>query len=155
MTKQLLGIVLLLALSASSSLAGETVVTSPMVGQWEGNGRIIVMWCQQTNLPIQLQIRADGSVTGNVGDAMLAKARLKQNRGWLGRKLRLKTDYIIVGDLTGPIVAAEGITRSGVKMPLKFVSGNFVGGLHSTGCKFGGKKRMILSAGLTLKRTSN
>lgn len=60
---------------------------------------------------------------------------------------------IIVGDLTGSIVAAEDITRSGVKMPLNFIGGSFVGALRTSGCKFGGKDRMILSAAsLTLRR---
>jgi len=141
---------LTLLLATSTSLATDTVVTPAMVRHWEGNARIIVSWCKQTNLPISLGIHSDGSVTGIIGDAVLSQGRLQRNRGWLGRKLHLKTDYIIIGDLAGSIVAAEGITRSGVKMPLNFSGGTFVGGLHTSGSKFGGKDRMILSASLTL-----
>jgi hypothetical protein len=136
--------------------AGESVPTPPMVGHWEGSARIIVIWCQQTNLPVAVDIQADGSVTGKVGDAALINGRFKRNRGWLGRKLNLKTDYIIRGKLTGSVVAAEGITRSGVWMPLNFNDGAFVGSLDTSGWKIGGKKRMILStARLTLTRTNN
>ncbi len=66
-----------------------------MVGHWEGSARIIVSWCQQQNLQVAVDIAADGSVAGKVGDATLTKGRLKRNRGRLGRKLNLKTYYII------------------------------------------------------------
>src|SRR5262245_10266898 len=87
-------------------------------GHWEGNARIIVVWSRQKNLPVALDIDAGGRVTGKIGDALLTEGRLRKNRGWLDRNLKIKTDYIIVGKLKGPIVAREGITRSEIKMPL-------------------------------------
>jgi hypothetical protein len=117
-----------------------------MVGHWEGDARIVVSWCHQTNLHVALDIRTDGSVTGKVGDATLLKGRFERNRGWLGRKLNLATDYIIKGELNGPIVAAEGITRKSVSIPLNFSGGVLAGGAHTSGSKFGGKEKMILSA---------
>ena len=86
-----------------------------------------------TKLPVKLDIHADGSVTGIVGDAKLTDGRFQRNRGWLGRKLNLATDYIITGGLDGPIVAADGITRAKVKMPLDFQDGIFVGGVNTSG----------------------
>jgi hypothetical protein len=124
----------------------ENVVTSPMVGHWEGNARIIMTWCRQTNLSVNLDIHADGTVSGTVGDAKLNKGRFQRNRSSLGRKLNLATDYIITGDLSGAIVAPEGITRSGVKIPLNFSGGTFTGGVNTTGLAFGGKEEMPLSA---------
>jgi hypothetical protein len=142
-------------LAATRIAAGESLVTPAMTGQWQGNARIIVTWCRQTNLPVTLDIRAGGTVAGKVGDATLVNGRLERNRGWLGRKLNLKTDYIVRGDLRGPIVAAEQISRSAVSMPLNFTSAGFVGGIHSSGSKTGGKARMILSASsLKLTRTN-
>jgi len=124
-----------------------------VVGQWKGNARIIVIWSKQTNLCVTLNIRDDATVTGKIGDALLMNGRLKKNRGWLGENLKVKTDYIIVGDLKGAIVAAEGISRPRVKIPLNLNGGTLSGGLHTSGSKFGGKDQMILSAaGLTLKR---
>jgi hypothetical protein len=150
----LFGTMLVTLTAGGNAFSGEPVATPAMVGHWEGNARIIVDWCRQTNLPVVVDIRADGSVTGKIGDATLTNGSLKRNRGWLGRKLNVKTGYIITGSLSGPIVAAESITRSSVKVPLNFTGGNFVGGIHTSGSKVGGKDRMILSgASLKLTRT--
>ncbi|MGB7767593.1 MAG: hypothetical protein WBN22_01905, partial [Verrucomicrobiia bacterium] len=42
---------------------------------------------------VKVDIHADGSVTGTVGDAKLTEGRFESNRGWLGRKLNLYSDY--------------------------------------------------------------
>ena len=137
------------------AFGAEKTVTPAMVGQWRGNAQIIMTWCQETNLPVSIQIKTDGSVSGKVGDATLANGQLERNRGWIGRKLHVKTDYIITGRLEGPIVAREKIHRSGVSIPLNFSGGAFVGGVHTSGTHLGGKERMVLSAGsLTLHRTN-
>jgi hypothetical protein len=126
-----------------------------MTGYWNGNARIIVSWCAQTNLHVAVTIHNDGTVTGAIGDALLEDGHLKRNRGWLGRKLHLKTDYIITGKLTGPIIAQEKITRSAVSVPLNFTQGTFRGGVHTSGTHVGGKRTMVLSAApLTLTRTN-
>ena len=140
-----------LALVASMSMAAaESVVTPAMVAKWEGTAHIIVNWVQQTNLPIQLQVQSDGSVTGTIGGAILAKGRLRSNRGWLGRKLNIKTDYIIEGRLIGTLIAAENISRAGVKLPINFTGTNFVGGIHTTGCKLGREGCGIVSARISI-----
>jgi hypothetical protein len=144
-----------LFLTGAALHGAESAVTSAMVGQWNGNARIIVTWCRQPTLPVSVNIQTNGDVTGKVGDAALTSGYLKRNRGWLGRKLHLKTDYVIVGKLKGPIVPREQISRSGVSIPLNFTGTNFVGGVHTSGTHVGGKKRMVLSAGsLTLVRTN-
>jgi hypothetical protein len=124
-----------------------------IVGHWKGNARIVVAWTKQKNLCVTLNIGDNGKVSGKIGDALLANGRLKKNRGSLGRKLKVKTDYIIVGDLQGTIIAAEGITRLHVKIPFNLSNGTLIGGIHTCGSKFGGKDQMILSAAnLTLTR---
>jgi hypothetical protein len=133
-------------LTACGAFAGGSAVTPAMVGHWEGNAHIIVSWCHQKNLPVKVEIQADGSVTGSVGDAKLTAGRFGQNRGWLGRRLNLATDYIIAGDLDGPLVAAEGITRERVKIPLNFNGSAFQGGVNTSGSNFGGKASMWLAA---------
>jgi hypothetical protein len=143
-----------LLLAGWSSRAADTSVAPEMIGHWEGDARIIVSWCRQTNLHITMDIRADGSATGKVGDATVFKGRFERNRGWLGRKLNLATDYIIKGELGGPVVAAESIKQDSVSIPLNFKGGAFVGGVHTSGSKFGGKEKMILSASsLTLRHS--
>ena len=140
---------LIIACGAQSS----EPVNRKMTGHWEGNGLILVSWCRQTNLPVKLDIRSDGTVTGKIGDAALTKGQLRRNRNWVGMKLHMKADYIITGQLSGPIVKAENITRSGVNIPLNLTNGNLMGGMHTTGWKFGSKERGILTAGLILVRT--
>jgi hypothetical protein len=71
-----------------------------MVGHWEGKAQIVVAWCHQTNLPVKMDINADGSVTGTVGDAKLTEGRFQPNRGWLGRKLNPWSDCTLRGATT-------------------------------------------------------
>ena len=146
----LVGMVALMGVLAlnQKACAGGHPVTPAMAGHWEGNAHIIVNWTKATNLVVSLDIATDGIVTGKIGDATLKKGRFKSNRGWLGRKLNLATDHIITGDLEGPVIAAEGITRSGVNIPLTFTNGCFKGSVHTTGWEIGGKKHMRLTAGL-------
>jgi hypothetical protein len=145
------GFAMMLVLAVATAIyAAENVVMPEMVGRWDGNAKIVVSWCQQRVLPVSITLHANGSVTGRVGDAELTNGRFARNRGWLGRKLDVATDYIVKGDLKGAVVAAEEISRGGVTMPLNFADGGFTGGVHTTGSKFGGKDSMILSAS-TLK----
>jgi hypothetical protein len=127
---------LALLLTAWSLRADESIVTPTMAGHWTGNARIIVSWCHQTNLPVEVDIHADGSVIATVGDARLLEGRFQPNRGWLGRLLNLASDYIITGRLDGAIVAAEGITRERVMIPLDFNGGVFKGRVLTNGLKF-------------------
>lgn len=121
-------------------------VTPDMQGKWQGEAKIIVSWCQQDSLKLDINILPSGTVTGTVGDASLQNAYIGLNRGPIGALLNLASDYIIVGDLDGAIVAAEAIERSSVKIPLDFIGGRFVGGLHTSGNKIGDETSMILSA---------
>src|SRR5207237_3875798 len=132
----------ILLMTAITAHARGTIVASDMAGHWEGSGRIIVAWCQQLSLTVSLDIGWDDTVSGQVGDASVINGKIRRNRGWLGRMLRLRTDYVIKADLAGPIIAAEDISRHGVSIPLDFISGSFVGGLHTTGLRVGGKKHM-------------
>jgi hypothetical protein len=143
---QILATLSLLLTAKTPLQAADETVTNALVGHWQGSARIVVDWCKQQRLPVAIDINSDGSVTGKIGDAKLKNGRLSQNRGWIGRKLNLATDYIIKGDLTGPIVATEGVTRSSVSIPLDLANNTLVGGVHTSGSKFGGKTDGILSA---------
>jgi len=138
-------------LAASNLYAAESIVTPVMVGHWEGNARIIVSWCHQTNLAVAVDIHADGGVTGKIGDATLIGGRFEANRGWLGRKLNLATDYIVAGKLDGAIVAAEGIVRDKIYIPIDLKDNAFVGGINTSGslCVFSSEKTMKEKMGLS------
>ncbi len=141
-------------LGASELPATDEAFAPGTVGQWRGDARIVAAWSRQTNLNVTLDIQKCGAVTGQIGDARLTNGRLKKNPGWLNQKLKVKSDYIIVGKLEGAIVASEDITRSHVKIPLHLSDGVLSGGINTCSSKFGGMERMTLSATrLTLTRS--
>jgi hypothetical protein len=117
-----------------------------MIGTWSGDAQIVVNWTDQASIHVRLDIVADGSVSGQVGDAQLKKGRMARNRGAIGRLLQIKTDYIVSGELHGRVIASEHVQRDGVKMPLNWDGNVFSGGLHTSGSAFGGADRMALSA---------
>jgi len=128
------------------ALGNEASLAPEMLGRWAGNARIVVSWCVQTNLPIALDIHADGTVAGKVGDAHLRNGWIESNRGLLNHAFTARSDYIIHGTLKGPIVAAEAITRPRVSIPLNVKNGVFVGSVETSGTLVGGKTNMMLSA---------
>ena len=137
--------------AAGSSQSNPTL--DSMAGIWCGSARIVVDWTVQKKLGLRLTIDRLGNVTGQVGDAQLTSGRIRVNRGPVGRMLNIKTDYIIVGNLRGPIIAAEGVARSELKIPVNWTGSEFHGSVHTDGSSFGGKARMVLSAsGLLLRR---
>lgn len=134
-----------------------TLSPSPdLIGQWSGRGLIAVNWTTQRELTAQLTIASDGAVTGTVGDAQIVNGRLSSNRGALGRAMNVKTDYIISGQLKGCIVASESVCRDSVKIPLNLRDGSLVGGIHTSGTMFGGKRSMTFTvARLSLQRPNS
>lgn len=126
-----------------------------LVGRWEGPGRVIVTWCGRKEIPVVLEIRPDGTVTGTVGDAVLRNGRFQANRGAIGRRLNLATDWIVTGGLDGPLVRSEGIVRRSVTMPVDLREGRLDGAVHSSGWLFGGKKLMMFTARVALERDAS
>jgi hypothetical protein len=124
-----------------------------MTGVWCGSARIVVDWTRQENLGVRLEIPPSGAVTGQVGDARLVGGRLEVNRGPVGRMLSIRTDYVITGKLEGGLIASEGITRPGVKIPVDWTGSEFRGSVESEGWKIGGKDHTRLTASpLVLRR---
>jgi hypothetical protein len=148
-----LALALLAAHLPQQLLSQSRATRDSMTGVWCGSANVVVSWTAQKKLGVRLVLPSSGEITGNVGDARLSGGRLEANRGSVGRMLNIKTDYIVVGKLEGPIIAAEGITRRTVKMPLNWTGSEFRGGIHTDGWQFGGKDHMILSASeLVLRR---
>lgn len=113
-------------------------------GMWKGQGDIIVGWCNQRHLPFELRIDETNIVTGFIGDASV-KGELKMNRAiyrMIGNK-----KYIIDAELTGCIVKAENIQRKSIRLFLDIddTGTTLNGGMHTSGCKIGGKEFMVLS----------
>jgi len=141
---QLLAACSFLALAWTVPVAGQ-LVTKEMAGHWSGHGDIVVSWTRQKQIDVQLTISPDGSVQGTIGDAALIGGHLTRNRGWLGRALDIKTDYIITGRLQNCLIDGEGVCRDSVKIPLDWSKGHFTGGLQTNGTIAGGKSRMVFT----------
>ena len=145
-----------LLLITGNSCTAENVVTPAMVGQWNGTAHIIVSWCHQTNLTIAVDILADGSVTGKIGDATLVAGHFLGHRSWPWRHT------LITAKLDGAIVAAEGITRSQVTIICDYGKDVFKGQIDTDGSlsvlsseKTRKEKMALTAVGLTLIRSKS
>jgi hypothetical protein len=132
--------------------ANAQVVRPEMVGKCSGTADIFVNWTKARTLPVEIVLTADDRVTGKIGDAVIANGRFRSNRGWLGRALRIKTDWLIDARLEGPIIAAEGIARDELMMPLNWNGSRFEGGVATSGSKIGNRETMTLAAHVILRR---
>lgn len=139
-------------LGCSGRTPGGATVPEGVVGSWTGTTRVVNDWIAAETLVVALAIDAEGRVEGRVGDAVLEGGRIRRNRGSLSTMLGLRTDWIVEGDLSGDLIAAEGLRRQAVKIPLNLTEGRLVGGLHSSGSKLGVESRIVSAADLELVR---
>lgn len=97
------------------------------------NGKWI--FTEATNNPVfmQLTISPEGKVQGKVGDAVFEEAICRTNRGNLGRKLHIKTDYLITGTLKGSIFPEAPVTDMEISLPFNLEAGNIHGTLFQHG----------------------
>jgi hypothetical protein len=119
-----------------------------------------VNWTQAHTLAVQLDIQADGGVTGKVGDATLKDGVLgsthplglvygvpESSRGDPPASLEAGDHFQVTARLDGPLIAAEQVSRDGVIIVFHLTPDRTLrGGLTSTGSDFGGKDYMKLSA---------
>jgi hypothetical protein len=127
-----------------------------LAGRWTGNSQIVVQWATQKRLPLDLTIAPDGAVAGTVGDARLIDGRIAPSRNNFERTLGWGRDWRIDGKLDGDLIPAEQIRRDAITILFDESAGDgaLVGGVNSSGSKFGGKEHMILTAQkMKLQRT--
>jgi hypothetical protein len=124
----------------------------PMVGRWRGEGTIVAPWPRQRALVVDLTIFASDSVAGKVGDATLVGGWITTRDPGSRSSLRWNTDYMILGNLDGPIIRAEGIWRPSVQIPLNWNGDGFAGGLTTTGWRVGSLDHRTVDARLVLRR---
>ena len=104
-----------------------------MVGHWRGECNPIVNWCAAENIHIQLDIAADGTVTGVIGDARLTDGIVKRNAAvniWFGNP-----KLMIYGNLSGPLVKDEGISREGISFLVRIEGDHLTGEFNTSGSK--------------------
>ncbi len=134
MLKKILFLIILVLFQ--NMVFGKTI--SKLSGYYVGKGEIIVNWCKQDSLLFDIKIDDNNLVTGKIGDAKIIKGKIHGN--FFG-----STKYIIDATLEGYLIKKENIRRNSIRIPCDFVRNSIVGGFHTSGSKFGGKKSMKLS----------
>lgn len=90
----------------------------PLIGKWEGR---CYHFASQESVSVSITINEDATVEGTVGDAVLKKCLAKKNRGWIGRWVNIKTDYIVrSGYLEGLIAPGDSIKLNYFTLPFNF-----------------------------------
>ncbi len=128
------------------------VVTPVMVGRWEGDAQMVVNWTRQRTLGVSIEIFANDSVSGTIGDAKLVNGRFLKSPGSLPGELRWKTDYVIEASLSGPIIRAENIHRPSVRIPLNWIGDGFRGGITTSGWMVRSVEYRVVAANVLLHR---
>lgn len=107
-----------------------------VVGTWRGNVEIFGPFktdpypskAPEDHQDVIITITSSGSVTGRIGQAVFSGYSLQRNRGWLGRKLNLKTDFIICGGyLDGKITPKDKGGKREFTIPFNIENGKLVG----------------------------
>ena len=121
-------------------------IPAEFVGHWKGQSKIIVNWTKQQWLDIDIDIKQDGTVTGQVGDSQLKNGVFKL-RDWLTRTFNPKSIWMVRGDLIGPVIKNENIQREYINLLFHTIGadGKITGGFHTSGSKIGNKETMIMS----------
>ncbi len=136
--------ILFLGLLLSITLLSEVVLgkgLSDICGTWQGKGRVFQSHftrssadsCKTDSVDIFLVIHPDNRVSGHIGKAEFVDCIVKKNRGWLGRLLNFKTDYIITGGtIAGNIVPVDTVIQKKITIPFNIVDNNIKGTLMQT-----------------------
>lgn len=141
-TPILLALLIVATLSAGCLVRPMDTIPDSLLGTWHGEStvRLPIVFVPEPDddpgddvrvlIAIDITIHDDGTVTGTVGDAKMVDCVLKQNRGELGRRLNLATDYIIMdGYLVGPFVPADEVAEKAFTIPFNIVDGHMRGSL--------------------------
>ncbi|MCE9540832.1 MAG: hypothetical protein K8R85_16685 [Bacteroidetes bacterium] len=108
-----------------------------MTGTWSARQRVTVRMKDANNdyifikdtVTIAITISADVSVEGTCGGALFKDCLLSSNRGWFGRWLNIKTDYIITGKLIGKIFEKDTLTDKTISAPFNVTGSSTAGSL--------------------------
>ncbi|MGA2802554.1 MAG: hypothetical protein ABSE97_09350 [Verrucomicrobiota bacterium] len=130
---------LAILLPAFTLLAAETTV-SDLAGQWHGKSHfngISYEEATQKKIAVQdvetvLHISADGKVTGLVGGAELSGSVMETHRGWFWRLLRMKTNFIIEGQIVGAVVSRSESGIHSINAPFTFDGTRIAGSIYVT-----------------------
>lgn len=151
MSRKALVSVLIVGLAVTLVACKKAAVAPPasMVGHWEGKAEVAVNWCNAKELAVSLTINQDGTVAGKVGDATLKDGHIYPNPGKPPKGFMLQTNFVVEAALDGPLVAAEGIKRDDICIPVDVnKDGQLAGAFLTSGTEYGGNDEKVFSAGL-------
>ena len=112
-------------------------VSPAITGSWQARAEA---WPGPTEIDILLTVSSDGTVSGKIGGAALAGARLTGNRTWLGRLLNWRTDYIIRGEISGTVGATPLTNGDRFTAPINLEGPELAGSIFTSGRDAGGKR---------------
>lgn len=113
-------------------------VPSHLIGNWQAKQKVTVRYKPDgkfvfVNAPdsilIQFSIDKEGYVSGQLGNATFTNCKVLKNRGDLGRKLNLATDYVIKGELNGAIFEGDPHLKKEISAPFDVKENKMSGSL--------------------------
>jgi len=110
-----------------------------LTGQWAGQAEITELvrngesTSPKTSCNIDILINPDGTVTGKIGNADLLNGKIRKNRTWFDKLFRLKSDYVINGNIKNGIVDADKVTERVIRFPFDLVDGQYEGRIYQPG----------------------
>jgi hypothetical protein len=124
----MLPVMLAVWLPVVTALATDTTAISNLTGQWHGQSRFTGISYEEAtqkkvapqDVEIVLHIAADGKATGRLGGAELTNCIVTTNRGWIGRKLHLWSDFNLRGQVVGAIAPGSESGIHSIRAPFNF-----------------------------------
>ena len=129
-------IISLIAATCILASCNEWVVPGDLPGFYTGRERVIIRYdkdgqyiFRDSYVMISLIIDSTGQVAGMAGDATFEGCSVIQNRGFIGRQLGIKTDFLIKGILKGPTFDKDTIINKNISIPFNIENGELRGSL--------------------------
>lgn len=121
------------------SACDKSVVPGNLSGTYTGKERVIIRYnrggqyiYRDDYVVMSLIIDSKGNVSGMVGDATFDGCSVVRNRGWIGRQLGIKTDFLIKGLLKGNTFDKDTIVNKDISIPFNIKNGELKGSLFLT-----------------------
>ncbi len=108
-----------------------------LVGTWQGTTEIFGPFkvgtypspVPEDHQNVIVEITATGVVTGRIGNAVFLQCSVKPNRGSIGRRLQIATDYIVRGVMEGKVTPKDAGGRREFTIPFNLIEGKLAGSI--------------------------
>lgn len=133
----LLNVIIPFALILSS--CSQSGIPGDLPGTYNGKERVVIRYekggqyiFRDGYVMVSLLIDKSGQVIGMAGGATFEGCSVKQNRGWIGRQLGIKTDFLIQGILKGNTFDKDTMLNKVITIPFNIENGELKGSLFMT-----------------------